>query len=1034
MKRTILYGMLFALMLGLGACTKDETWSIGPLAEGEGKVSVAVDFRPLTTGLAETRTAGDAIKAIEDLSVFFYRTDGTLIKSFYLVPTTSTGADAADNDGTYKVDMPERYTEAEAAKTNYAERFTPRATFKLTVPYGRYYIYAVANMGDLANDNAYKNAVKTADGLRSIKLQWQSGENNELVKENKQMFGFFDDGGVESATPKPVTIDATRTQLHAWLRRAASKLTVAFDASKLKENVAIFIHSVQIKDIPATCYLGKKNTCGPDDELLDGEEYFYPDSPFLVDKTEDRSGLYLSNGPTVNKGGSNHAENDPVSLFFYENMQTANGNPKWQDESGQNKKITYPDSWKGPEEKDYKDDVPYGTYVEVKGYYVSDNPDRIGHGPIVYRFMLGKDVDRNYEAERNHHYQLTLQFNGYANDIDWHIEYTEPDPGVYVKTPQYISYLYDRRMTTYVKVVGQLVGNLQAEILSNHWYPDDAPSGKTASAVYYWDPSSASELQHDEHGFLSLRRSTDVVIGQSDSYSSSTNYNNYYDPTNPNRSQQKRTYVSTAGLHNSGDDADEKDGSYTVEVEDASTGHSGSSTYTFGVQLFTRSRTLTTKRGYSGNNIYMGHQRTARVRYTAKICYNGTVSDYSDFVDLHQVRRLGNPKGIWRSSGNADAFHVRLMELPDEFATEFRDVVSDGPWRAEIVGQDGKAVPSSWYTLTPEGESEQGPDGTIVGKDRTTIKFQYKPNGTIGANQVRCGIIRVYYNNYTCVHLIHVRQGYAPLQITPGSSLRWHTMNVASLSGPINNFTAHEVTDPRDEGAYFKWKNPAGIKASNNRTYGFGTAPGNAALELTDGTTSTWGNLKNGGTTNWSLNTTDTRVAREDDYQQLQYDEHTNPNMQYGFGVLYADGATQTMTTTDEAFGYYSDQAGSATKGMRGCFVYNNAEGDVAYGNNVFFPIGAEGYGRRKVGSSGVLRYAGRDALYTTSGEIEHRPQFFDIYRQKGAVYWCRNYDSVNKNSAWDINFTTFNFDHYLLNAGGGAVDSDACLIRIVSY
>ena len=56
-------------------------------------------------------------------------------------------------------------------------------------------------------------------------------------------------------------------------------------------------------------------------------------------------------------------------------------------------------------------------------------------------------------------------FNGFANDIDWHIEYIEPDPGVYVKSPQYISYIYDRTMNVNIKVVGKMIGGLHAEIL-----------------------------------------------------------------------------------------------------------------------------------------------------------------------------------------------------------------------------------------------------------------------------------------------------------------------------------------------------------------------------------------------------------------------------------------------------------------------------------------------------------------------------------------------------------------------------------------
>ncbi len=37
-----------------------------------------------------------------------------------------------------------------------------------------------------------------------------------------------------------------------------------------------------------------------------------------------------------------------------------------------------------------KDNVPYGTYIEVDAYYRSINEEKVGSGDIKYRFMLGK--------------------------------------------------------------------------------------------------------------------------------------------------------------------------------------------------------------------------------------------------------------------------------------------------------------------------------------------------------------------------------------------------------------------------------------------------------------------------------------------------------------------------------------------------------------------------------------------------------------------------------------------------------------------
>ena len=47
-------------------------------------------------------------------------------------------------------------------------------------------------------------------------------------------------------------------------------------------------------------------------------------------------------------------------------------------------------------------------------------------------------------------------------------------------------------------------------------------------------------------------------------------------------------------------------------------------------------------------------------------------------VDIYQVRRLVNPKGIYRSNNKMSLFHVTLLRLPRENATEFIPFSSEG--------------------------------------------------------------------------------------------------------------------------------------------------------------------------------------------------------------------------------------------------------------------------------------------------------------------------------------------------------------------
>ena len=118
-------------------------------------------------------------------------------------------------------------------------------------------MYAVVNM----NRTLTEAETASEEALRAIQLTW----NAKSIASNNAMFGFFDTEAnkatVKTAAPD-ITINAQAVSLHAWVKRAASKVTVAYDGSNLYENVYIYIHSAQIKDIPAQCFLGKENTPG----------------------------------------------------------------------------------------------------------------------------------------------------------------------------------------------------------------------------------------------------------------------------------------------------------------------------------------------------------------------------------------------------------------------------------------------------------------------------------------------------------------------------------------------------------------------------------------------------------------------------------------------------------------------------------------------------------------------------------------------------------------------------------------------------
>lgn len=48
------------------------------------------------------------------------------------------------------------------------------------------------------------------------------------------------------------------------------------------------------------------------------------------------------------------------------------------------------------------------------------------------------------------------------------------------------------------------------------------------------------------------------------------------------------------------------------------------------------------------------------------------------------MRRIVNPKGVWRSHDNDKDFHVQLKRLPKENAERFETFTSEGPWKAYV--------------------------------------------------------------------------------------------------------------------------------------------------------------------------------------------------------------------------------------------------------------------------------------------------------------------------------------------------------------
>lgn len=1069
MKSIIRYISFVALACIFTACQDDFDFRTpGDIPEGTATVVAEVDFMPMAEALsdkAESRAQdtlttmappGDAMNEIADVCIVYYHKNGDFggIISEFTEPLKVTDQDRTDADADNGIS---------------AEAQTKHATLKFDIPLGEYYIYAVANLGDdkggkhtstLDVLKSKGDTIHTRDGLKNINCVWDASN----YRNNREMIGYFTDPKAtsESAasrarsrseiTGEPVIrIDTNNKTIHSWLKRVASKVTIEFDASNLRDHISIYIHKATIHHIPRTAKLGAPSAIAKDEDRIVNANgaghrlvYGLGDDP----KRDHKNWPCLTrNTPTITSVAANDSVTLPShdekakALYFYENEQgNYEGDAKFDKRQWPSVSETVKDK------EDLYDLIPYGTYIEVEGYYVAKSSTNQSEGPIKYRFMLGQDTRFDYNSTRNCHYKLTMHFRGNANDIDWHIEYDEDVPSIFSPDLYYISYLYNRHMSMPFRVnqgSKYKLQELKAEIICNHWAPDDPykvirkqyPTSNnyefTWNTTYYDTQRIDSPTpQENEYvnpdvdpvdynkdiwaGFLSLQKpQTQTILD----LVNATDYQGKLEKYWNDNEIGTRTYefpTSPGTIYN------DPSGEYTVEHSD--------STYIFNLPFYTRQRQLSPWLAYTGNNPY-SYPRKAVVRITATFKEkDGTATvTRSKRVTIQQVERIQNPAGIYRSADNDDPFDVYLMRSDPENLDRFQEIISDGPWRAEIVGDA-----ASWVLLNNGTK-------TIYGGSGTPIRFRVKPSSTINEDRVRNAAIRVYYNNFTCVHLIVLRQGYAPVSL-PGSSTKWVTYNLYKKD--------EFMKSPIGTGSYFRYGNlDQPIKEINNNTYGLGVSVNDTPLEIAGSNTKVaWKNITVKNTSKdkvdidyfgeVSVDGHKYRVASYADYRYL------SDSTEKIYGVVYADGATQTGTTTEEAYRLLDENNSSATstQGMRGviCYHWNTATGQGTF-SQVFFPISASGYGRRKQwimeGSSrGVLRY----------GDIKEpaalpRVQIFDLCQTPGAMYWIRagkprgHFEGGNYYNcfAYDINYYGYAFETYHHN-GFGEGGTDALLLKWV--
>jgi len=1071
------------------SCTDDLSVD-GSIPQGETFVNIEASFEPFSAmkvngAGAKAAHKGDVMADLSDIALIAYDTDGNILEG-YPVALDYTPADVSDEDRTGN----------DASSGETSETSTKCVRKQLRLGYGEYYLVAVANMGEYSDAGAVVKTTLTAllerprtdydtlDKLRSLERRWDDGN----IQNNRMMTGFFTDKDKEGSTAPsstddfmPVRVDRSSMNLRTWLRRAASKVTVDFDGTGLRENVKIYIRDVQLHDIPKECAagFGKKM-------LADGSFRSFNNSPANAEDLLAGSGQAIVFGEgddyakwaQITKGTpyimddatgekKNLHSNSAQALFFYENMQGDAPHCKGP--------VTDLSTGNVSNSNTVKDEVPYGTYIEVTAFYTCTASDNMSTGDIKYRFMLGKDADLNCDAERNHHFKVTLKFNGNANDFSWHVDYKEEPDTWDVPQPWYVSYLYNHKSTIpfkYTPEDGYEVVRFEAEIVKNPWEPDidpEIPIPSDSKGAF-----DAPENKQPGNGFLSLRYDNNVVVtpamcGESSNQwpgydnnasavdKSSKLNNNYFYGTHGTVDQSRRT-IHVDGTPDNTPSLNE------TGFEDYSYQKRGQSV-SVNLPLFTRPKVLVKQSGYSGNNPYVGYSRTAAIQiipYVRKIGTNEKpvpARSGAKEIKVKQVRRIVNPKGVYRRSGNFEPFHVELLMLPGDGAEKFKSFRSDGPWMAEILGDKN--------FISLDGKQQ------VHGSTNTPVDFTIRFNRLNNDNKVRNAIVRVLYNTYTCTHLIFVRQGYAPQAVSPEAknydgdnvkAVKWRTFNRISETS--------DAQDPRDEGSMFKFGNSKQpIHPLNNcfgntesrsgkgiyykfptdfagdfavKWNGFWLANDDGTPAFGSGMRVTWGKIiKDDAGFNdesWA------EMATMRHFEQL----YCTDNVLFGYGVLYADGAKETQYDVDMAYGYYQEDEDREQKGMRGVFAYYYDANDVSHrftARNLFFPIGRAGYGHRKNGveghndGKGILRYS--SSGYENRGHLFNKtaPLFAALYYRPGAIYYAKNMvtgfldwskDKSMEPNAVGMDLNYFSFDVNAIGSVSLGNGNDACFVRFV--
>ncbi|MDE6395282.1 MAG: hypothetical protein K2K77_08070, partial [Duncaniella sp.] len=446
--------------------------------------------------------------------------------------------------------------------------------------------------------------------------------------------------------------------------------------------------------------------------------------------------------------------------------------------------------------------------------------------------------------------------------------------------------------------------------------------------------------------------------------------------------------------------------------------------------------------------------------------------------DVYQVKRITNPKCLWRAHDRNETFNVTLLEPENSNAeSDFKAFISQGEWTAFIDQQTNGGK----FSIRPNGETNgYMRNDTIHGNTGSEIHFAINFGNKVGENESQCAVVKVLYHGNQCMHKILVRKGYnSPVRMggtTAENGKLWSSFSLyqatptGGTEGVNETYDAVLTKNPLMMGSMFRrGRLNRGIFVWNNQQENLGPfkAPGTIRFvvgEKVQTTSQNW--IDQWNKLDWTgigfrndrdvanrTNNLGTFYALDDNgnyttddngnplkYRVPTYTDFTNltDNSEFGFGVFYGSSATAPKLKAQEAYGLidpYNEGLFDDPNGMRAVVAY-----DKQTGNQVLFPIGRFGTGRRnnfiiEGANAGELRYGDVNYLLTITRSANnlYRPIPYNTMTNSGNIYWIDQYVAAANTSSgqpclgWDMNYFNFDFNPYTANNY-----RDACPIKFV--